>query len=290
MICFGRCRWTWRVRSGAVGAGDRVYVGADYSNGGHVLCVAVTPSPYSVRAKWDRMVTSRGGFSATPAIYQGLVFAGSRDGAVYAFRADDGQAAWLLLQKTDYGFKTDGEILADLKADSSGVYAASRDSKLYCLDVNTGALKWIYYGGAPLTEVSTPQLTPDTIYMYVPVKGVVAIDKTSTDAPLRGAKWSVADAVQFLAQDEKYAYLAMKDHHIAAVDKVKGGVQFLSARADFTVFGTNLKDSTIYAANNKEVYAIRAISKPGLMGELVLEARPVGGEREIADLGFRIAD
>lgn len=154
------------------------------------------------------------------------------------------------------------------------------DTVLYCLDPNTGKLKWRYYSGQRLGEKSAPVLTPDTVYIAVPNRGIVALDKAKGNE-IREPKWTVRDAVQFLAQDEQYAYLLNREHQIIAVDRLnpangEAPTRFTSNRKDFTVFATNTVDSTIYASTRRgEVYAIHAITKPGLTGELVFVETPV---------------
>jgi outer membrane protein assembly factor BamB len=207
--------------------------------------------------------------SAAPAVYQGLVFAGSRDGGVYALRGENRDNLWPGL---DEGyFKTNGEILADLQVDKDGVYVSSMDSKLYCLDINTGRVRWTYYAGRPLREDSSPVPTANFVYLYVPNSGVVAIDKSGKQET-RSAKWIYPRGRQFLASDEKYAYIRGEDNSIVAVDKQSGQARFMSRRKDFSVFATNStpKDSNIYACTpGGMLYSIRAVLKPGTVGEWV---------------------
>jgi len=268
------------LRSGAVGVGTLVLMGADLTNGGRVVAMDTAPSVFRdqhvLGAKWDAMGSDRSGFSSHPAVYQTQVFAATRNGFVYGLRAADGKPLWGVLRDTDYGFHANGQILAPLAADQTGVYAASRDSKLYCIDVLTGRLKWQYFSGTELREPNAPIVTTDNL-VYLPVagKGIVAIEKG--EGPIRSQKWNIPDAVQLLAQDNQYTYLLARDRTILAVDKEKGAVRFRSARNDFAVFGTNLKDGVVYAAGRDGwLYAIKPIAKPGLVGELVLDVRPLG--------------
>jgi outer membrane protein assembly factor BamB len=218
---------------------------------------------------------TRGQVSAAPAVYQGLVFAGSRDGGVYALRGENRDNLWPGL---DAGyFKTGGEILADLQIDKDGIYVASMDSKLYCLDINNGRVRWTYYAGRPLREDSSPVPTANFVYLYVPQTGLVAIDKTGKQET-RTAKWVYSRGRQFLASDEKYAYVRADDNSIVAVDKQTGQARFASRRKDFGVFATNStpKDSNIYACTpDGMMYSIRAVLKPGTVGEWVFDASPL---------------
>ena len=117
--------------------------------------------------------------------------------------------------------------------------------------------------------LDSPLVTADSLYEYVPGQGVAAITKAEGDF-IRKARWVAKDARQFLAADEKHVYLEMRDHSIAAVDKASGEVKFVNERRDFTVFAPNTKDGMIYAATKDGlVLAIRPITKPGSVGEIV---------------------
>jgi outer membrane protein assembly factor BamB len=219
----------------------------------------------------------RGAVSAAPAVYQGLVFAGSRDGGVYAVRADTRANLWPGLEP-GY-FKTGGEILADLAADKDGVYVASRDSKLYRLDLNTGRVRWTYHSESPLREDSDPVPTTTHVFIFVRDKGLVAIDKSGPEE-IKSPKWVLPEGRQFLASDEKYAYVRTDKNAIAAVDKATGKVAFSSRRPDFTHFATNTsdKDNNIYATTSGGLlYRVKPVLKPGTIGEWVMdfESAPV---------------
>ena len=113
----------------------------DHPNGGRVAAIDTKPQPYPLPPIWT--LQTRGQVSAAPATTQDAVFAGSRDGGIYAVRAVDRENLWPGVEEGH--FRTGGEILADVKVDRDGVYASSMDSKLYCLDPNTGRIRWTYY-------------------------------------------------------------------------------------------------------------------------------------------------
>jgi outer membrane protein assembly factor BamB len=140
---------------GAAGEGRMVFFGVDAPNGGRVQAVDTKPQPYDVSPQWELQTGAQ--VSARPATFQGLVFAGSRNGQVFAVRADNRDPLWPGLEKGT--FPTGGEILAPLAADKDGVYVPSMDSKLYCLNMNNGRVNWTFYAGAPLRDASGPVAT-----------------------------------------------------------------------------------------------------------------------------------
>jgi outer membrane protein assembly factor BamB len=258
------------LRSHAVGGADGlVFVGADYEGSGRA--VALDPDEAYVPTKWEMMVP-RGGISASPAVSGDAVYVGARDGNVYAVTAAERAPVW---PTKGTAFSTGGAIVADLVADDKAVYVASTDSKLYALDAATGKILWQYYASQGLD--TAPAVASDTVYQFVAGTGLVALAKNE-GAFVRAPLWVAADATQFLAQDDRNAYVRSSDGSIVAHDKRTGEVKFTSQRRDLKVFGTNTTkdDGTIYAATAKgRVLAIRPILRPGVVGELVLRDAPL---------------
>jgi outer membrane protein assembly factor BamB len=154
-------------------------------------------------------------------------------------------------------------------ADETGVYAASTDTRLYCLNRGTGRLKWQYYGGTALRE--GPILSASHVYLPIPGAGIAAFSKADGDFN-RKPIWLAAGMTQFLAEDDKLVYLKRGDDNvIVALDKATGEQRFESRRRDLTAFATNRKpDGTIYAASKtNRVLAIKPVLRPGVVGELV---------------------
>ena len=256
------------LRSGAAGSGTRLFYGADDPNGGRVVNLDLAGSQYQSRSVvWTLQTHS--GISATPAIQQGLLYAADDSGGIYAVNADSRAPIWAVKHEgREAGvFGTGARIQADLKADEYGLYVASMDTKLYCINRTDGRIRWQYFAGTPLSR--SPSVTATTVYQFIQGVGMIAIDKTQGD-PARKAKWTVANAIQFLAEDEKYAYLERNDHVIVAVDKATGAAKFQSQRTDFVAYATALKNNTVFATTkNGQVRAIVPNFRAGMMGEMV---------------------
>src|SRR3954469_3955931 len=133
------------VRSPLAGTGNYVYAGLDFPNGARLAKIDLNKEYANTR--WELLTGA--GVSAAPAYWQPqtAVFAGAEDGTVYAIN-EERAPIWSLPKNV---FKTDGRILGDLKVDDFGLYVASTDSKLYCLDRATGKIKWQYYASSGLT-------------------------------------------------------------------------------------------------------------------------------------------
>ena len=193
----------YRPNTGITGDGRSIFLGMDDPSGGRFMSLATKDQPYQLIPEWVLMPP--GEIKATPTAYQGTVFLATRDGAVIAVRADDRGIAWPL--QNNGTFMTGGPIYAGLAADKDGVYVASADTKLYCLDLQDGHVRWSFYAGRTLGNESTPVPTANSVYMYMPEIGLVAIDKTMRQE-IRKTKWIVPEARQFLASDETFAYPA----------------------------------------------------------------------------------
>lgn len=276
------------TRSAAVGDGTHIYIGLDYPGSGRLAAIDLTRRFSHIA--WELMTF--GGVSATPALFQNVIFIASEDGRVYAV-TEERQGVWLL---ENSAFRTGGKIVADLRADDYALYVASTDGKLYALERATGKIKWQYYAGTPLLQ--PPVILGNTVYQYVLGTGLVAIDKTEGKYN-REPKWVNKDAVAFLSQDDKYVYVrgvaappvgasaadgedeaSEEDSdpslRIVALDKQTGKAVFASRRDDLTIFATNTKDSTIYAAAaDGRVLAVRPVLKPGAIGQIVLVTEEV---------------
>jgi outer membrane protein assembly factor BamB len=256
------------------GTGDFVVLGLDYPRGGRAAAITVD-RPYG-NVRWELMTF--GGVSSRPAYYDNVLYIASEDGRVYAV-GPDRDAHWPLEGGV---YVTSGRIVADLVADASGVYVASSDSKLYCVDRTTGKTKWQYFGGNALTD--DPQVTEDSVYLAVPGQGVVAIDKNEGEFN-RPARWEVRDARQFLAADKQNVYLRRRDNAILAVDKRTGEEKFASRTKAFEVFASNTTsdDGTIFAADKGGlVVAVRPVLSPGTVGELVRADAPDAPDAPVA--------
>ncbi len=267
------------LRSGAVGAGTHLIFGADDQGRGRVVNLDLAGSQYQhTSAAWT--LATRGGIASTPAIQQGVVYIGDDAGDVYAVNLETRAPVWPLKQegREDGVFGAAGGIRADLKADEAGVYVASEDTKLYCLGRTDGRIRWQYFAGQPLTH--SPVVTATSLYEFIDGVGVVALDKVKGDYN-RKPLWTAAQAVQFLAEDERYAYLERSDRAIMAVDRATGETKFQSKGRDFFTLGTSLKGNVIYAASeNGQLRAINPILRPGFIGEVVFEA--VSREQTVA--------
>lgn len=108
-----------------IGASDGRLIAADYKIGGPALWTFQVPI----------------GLAATPAADAGKLYAGGRDGVVYAVDRFTGQEAWRF--SVDDTVPAEKEIVAHIKLADGRLYVGACNGRLYCLDLD-GGLKWSF--------------------------------------------------------------------------------------------------------------------------------------------------
>jgi outer membrane protein assembly factor BamB len=157
------------TRSDAVGLGNVIYLGGDFSGAGRVVAIDIT-RPYA-QTVWQLMIP-KGGLQSTPALWEDALYIGGGDGNVYAVATANHEAIWPL---KDNVFKTQGPIVADLVVDEANVYVPSTDTRFYALNRNNGKLRWQYYAGVALRDGAT--VTASGVYLPIPDTGIAAFSK-----------------------------------------------------------------------------------------------------------------
>jgi len=89
-----------------------------------------------------------------PVIVGGIVFFGSYDGYLYALNKITGELLWK--------FKTGGKVVSGVSFAENRIVFGSRDSYVYCLDVD-GNEVWRFKTGGEI--ISTPSITDGKIYI-----------------------------------------------------------------------------------------------------------------------------
>ena len=174
-----------------------------------------------------------------PVAFQGVVYVANEAGKVFAVGAEN-RSLWPL---ADRGFKTNRAVTADLAVDEYALYVASTDSVLYVLDRTTGRIKWRYMAQTPLRV--EPLVTKDRVFLVVPGRGVVALNKTDGQ-PYRVPLWTTPGVTRTLGVDDKYLYAVVGKNELVAIDLATGDVRF-DVSGPFDLFAAG-PDHRLYAA------------------------------------------
>lgn len=102
---------------------------------------------------------------SSPAVWGGLVFAGSQDGNLYALHAATGTLAWKLT--------TGGPVYASPALANGIVYIGSQDDHLYAVNATTGAVLGSWLTGGSL---DSPAVADGVVYIGSSDKNLYAFD------------------------------------------------------------------------------------------------------------------
>ncbi len=239
------------------------------------------------RLVWQFEIDSSG-YVSTPAVADGVVYVGSRDGHLYALDARTGEIEWRSEVPGGAAFPT----LAD-----ASVYVGSWGRGLFKLNASTGELLWrfetvgrvwstpaivdgvIYFGSGDshvyAVNASTGELlwqhqTGDAVYSSpAVVGGVVFIGSTDSrayalDAATGQPLWehetgdavfsspAVVDAVAYIGSDDSYVY---------ALDAATGEVVWRHETGGYVQSSPEVVDGIVYVGSgDRNLYALGASS------------------------------
>ena len=134
--------------------------------------------------------------SAAPAYFDGVFYASSLDGFVYAIDAIRGDVKWR--------YSAGGPIDVSPLAVDGMVFATTRDGQLVCLIAESGEVKWTAYGVERFLSATT-----DRLY-YATTGNQLAVIDTATGAQIGSAPMGTA-AVPFVNTATDRLYLATDD-------------------------------------------------------------------------------
>lgn len=116
------------------------------------------------KLKWT--FSTSGAIHSSPAVCDGKVYVGSRDGYIYALDAATGEKIW--------AFHTDSWVNSSPAVVGGVVYCGSNDGNLYALNANTGEKIWSYK--MPLVVQSSPAVADGVVYVGCDDFSLYAID------------------------------------------------------------------------------------------------------------------
>jgi len=111
-----------------------------------------------------------GSFFAEPILDDDKIFIGTESGYFYCFNTEREYSIYRNVgQKFKWRFKVNGAINKKAATDSSNVYFGSNDGTVYCLNKNTGELRWKYSVEKPVDEAfrhfSSPFILGDKMFI-----------------------------------------------------------------------------------------------------------------------------
>ena len=96
-----------------------------------------------------------GEVNSAPIYYNNRIFAASKDGVLYALKANSGACEWKY--KTDSAITNSSPVVY-----GNQIYIGGENGKLYAISVNTGDAEWYYQTKAPIH--SPPEVRDRRVY------------------------------------------------------------------------------------------------------------------------------
>ncbi len=158
----GQIRWQYTANAGFWGAiGVDLNTNTVFSGVGNPEAAVIALNATTGTLVWNYSVPQFGpdddvGSGIT--VTNGLVYASSKNGSVYAIHEVTGTLSWT----TPIGKDSNGDISTQAVSDNGTLYAGSISGNLYALNAQTGAILWKTHAGASI--FSSPAVANGVIY------------------------------------------------------------------------------------------------------------------------------
>ena len=139
----------------------------------------------------------------------------------------------------NWQYDTIGEISAPMVLRDSKLYAASRDTNLYKIEMQNGKLDWLVRTEAAL--ITEPRVTDTTVYQYAEDKGLYAVNIADGKVV-----WLLENGVDLLAENGSEAYVATNDGLCTVMDNKTGKKLYSVNFSKVSYFAANTLDSAMY--------------------------------------------
>ena len=161
-----------------------------------------------------------GGIDSSPAVANGVVYVGSDDGRLHAFKVDTGASLW-----GPNAGRTGGQIRSSPAVDNGVVYVGSGDGKLYAFDATNGQLLWSAAIGTFIR--SSPTVANGKIYIGSDDNKLYAFNASGcigsiTCRPLWTASTGGIIYYSSPAVVNGIVYIGSEDHNLYAFDASNG--------------------------------------------------------------------
>ncbi|MHC4259553.1 MAG: outer membrane protein assembly factor BamB family protein, partial [Planctomycetota bacterium] len=165
-----------------------------------------------------------------------LVVFATEGGSVTAMAPDKPLQLWQ--------FNAGDGIVGPVVRDGETLYVVSKDTYIYKLDVREGTVPlWKHQTGAIL-DISA-RVASESVYQYVPYKGLSAIDKDSGKLI-----WQLPEGLDLLAEANKRAYVITDHGKLVVMDNNKAKRLYSIDPETVSKYASNTTDSRIYVGDD----------------------------------------
>ena len=137
------------------------------NNLNHTGYTSTNSSANSAKLLWT--YTTNGSVVSSPAVVNGSLFVGSKDGYFYCLNSSNGKLLWKFGPASD-------EVNGSPAVDNGRVYVSAYDGFLYCYDIATGQPIWIKWVGG--YTFSSPAVADGKVYVGSGKKDLICFNAT----------------------------------------------------------------------------------------------------------------
>jgi outer membrane protein assembly factor BamB len=190
----------------------------------------------------------------SPAVANGMVYAGGGDNHVYAFDAQTGATRWT--------FNPNGQLLSSPAVANGVVYSADRRGHVYALNGTSGAVLWSFQVGVGNGIDQMPAIANGTVY-FVTLDGIAYALNASTGTQLwQSAIGSPGEGINVPAVDNGVVFVISGAHsastqgEVVALDATTGATKWVANTPFYGTNGLALANGMIYVSTiSHGVYA-----------------------------------
>lgn len=161
---------------------------------------------YGEKARLWRFATSRQIVSPPIVAGTSLLFA-SQTGTAYGVSPEN--------KTLKFQLETGGTIKTPLAVSAEYLFVADQNARMYCLNQNTGRVRWIFSGGTVIHH--QPRVIGNRLYVIPHRRGLISID-VETGEEL----WRQQDAVEFVGASDNRIYASDTADNLLILDRVTG--------------------------------------------------------------------
>jgi outer membrane protein assembly factor BamB len=164
--------------------------------------------PHVLSLRWH--FRGEGGISSAPVAANGMIYAGSNAGYLYALDAESGQEVWR--------FQTRGGMNLAPAVANGVIYTASDDGYLYAIDGQTGQEKWQFKGNSRFSL--GPVIAAGTVFVGAEDGSLYALD-----AETAHEKWEFragSAILPYASVAGSTLYAGSQDHNLYALNVETG--------------------------------------------------------------------